>query len=214
MVVAACCPPAASLWYNGRELDLSSFTLRGYLRTILFTIREVIHDVLSNFYWHFLSISYCFEIFDFKVFWVWTWPSNLRNHLRSKIFSLFEYLYKHDFLTNFHWHLFLYLAPFSRYRISQFLEFYLDLRPLKVIWGWKIYIIRKPIYDFLFGFYGPSLYIVPFFSRYSTSRFLGFDLDLWRSSEVKHYNIRKLMTSYSKIFLMYTQNSFHNCLVK
>ena len=45
-----------------------------------------------------------------------------------------------------------------------------DHCPLKVIWDKKSYAIRKPIYDFLFVQ----------FSSYSTSKFQGFDLDLWR----------------------------------
>ena len=36
-------------------------TFRGYLRSKLFHIRKPIHDFLSNFYWHFLSISYRFR---------------------------------------------------------------------------------------------------------------------------------------------------------
>ena len=44
----------------------------------------------------------------------------------------------------------------------------------------NIFTIRKPIYDFLFDFYGQHLYLVPF-SRYSTSKFSSFDLDLWPS---------------------------------
>ena len=74
----------------------------------------------------------------------------------------------------------LYLVPFSRYSTSKFLGFDLDLWPLKVIWGQKKYTIRKAIYDFLFDFYGHHLSISYRFSRYSTSKFLGFDLDLWR----------------------------------
>ena len=51
---------------------------------------------------------------------------------------------------------FLYLVLLSRYLIS---KFDLDLWPLKVIWGQKFYTIQKPIYDFLFNFYGHHLSI-------------------------------------------------------
>ena len=37
-------------------------TFRGHLGSKVFlTTRKLIHDFLSNFYWHFLSISYCFR---------------------------------------------------------------------------------------------------------------------------------------------------------
>ena len=40
-----------------------------------------------------------FEILDFKVFWVWPWPSTFRDHPRSKIFSSFESPYMTSYLT-------------------------------------------------------------------------------------------------------------------
>ena len=52
-----------------------------------------------------------------------------------------------------------YLVPFQRYSTSVFLEFDLDLRPLKIIWGQKNFTVRMPIYDFLFDFYGQHLSI-------------------------------------------------------
>ena len=89
----------------------------------------------------------------------------------------------------------LYLVPFSRYSTSKFLEFDLDLWPLKVIWGQKILHHSKAhIWLPIWLLWTPSLYLVPF-SRYSTSKCLGFDLDLWppkRSSGVeKFYTVRK-----------------------
>ena len=58
---------------------------------------------------------------------------------------------------------------------------------MEVIWGQNISAIRKPIHDFLSYFYWHFLYLVPF-SRYSTSKFLVFHLDLWheRSTGVKN----------------------------
>ena len=40
-----------------------------------------------------------FEIFDFKVFRVWPWPSTFRGHLRSNIFSPFESPYMTSYST-------------------------------------------------------------------------------------------------------------------
>ena len=60
---------------------------------------KLIHDFLSNFYWHFLSRTDS-EVFDFKLFWVWPWPLNAiwgeKNHIIQKPI--------HDFLSDFHWH--------------------------------------------------------------------------------------------------------------
>ena len=117
-----------------------------------------------------------FEIFDFKVFRVWPWPLTFRGHLRSKIFLPFESPYMPSYLTSFGT---FYLVPFSRYSTSKFLGFDLDLWPLGVTWGQKYFYHSKahiclPILLLL----ALSLYLVPF-SRYSTSKFLGFDLDLW-----------------------------------
>ena len=73
----------------------------------------------------------------------------------------------------------LYLVPFSRYSTSKFLGFDLELWPLKVIWGSKkIYYLKAHIWLPIWLLWTPSLYLVPF-SRYSTSKFLGFDLQLW-----------------------------------
>ena len=73
----------------------------------------------------------------------------------------------------------LYLVPFSRYSLSKFSGFDLDLWPLGVTRGQKYFHHSKahiwlPISLLL----TLALYLVPF-SRYSTSKFLGFDLDLW-----------------------------------
>ena len=77
------------------------------------------------------------------------------------------------------WTTSLYLVPFSRYSTSKCLGFDLDLWPLKVIWGRKIvYHSKAHIWLPIWLPWTPSLYLVPF-SRYSTSRFLGFGLDLW-----------------------------------
>ena len=119
-----------------------------------------------------------FEIFDFKVFRVWPWPLTFRGHLRSKIFSPFESPYMPSYLTS--------IGTFS---LSRTVFEIFDFKVFRV-WPWpltfrghpevkNIFTIWKPIYDFLFNFpLTLSLYLVPFL-RYSTSKFLGFDLDLW-----------------------------------
>ena len=77
------------------------------------------------------------------------------------------------------WTTSLYLVPFQRYSTSKFLGFYFDLWPLKVIWGQKkSYRLKAHIWLPIWLLWTTSLYLVPF-SRYSTSKFLGFDLDLW-----------------------------------
>ena len=43
----------------------------------------------------------------------------------------------------------------------------------------KIYTIRKPLYDFLFDFFGQNLSFSNRFRDIGLQRFLGFDLDLW-----------------------------------
>ena len=119
-----------------------------------------------------------FEIFDFKVFRVWPWPLTFRGHLRSKIFSPFESPYMTSYLTPIDTFS-LSRTVFEIYSTSKFLGFDLDLWPLGVTWGQKYFHHSKahiclPILLLL----ALSLYLVPF-SRYSTSKFSGFDLDLW-----------------------------------
>ena len=73
----------------------------------------------------------------------------------------------------------LYLVPFLRYSTSYFLGIDLDLWPLEVTWGQK-YSHHSKVYTWLPIYLSLTLflYLVPF-SRYSTSKFLGVDLDLW-----------------------------------
>ena len=73
----------------------------------------------------------------------------------------------------------IYLLPLSRYSTSKFLGCDIHLWPLKVIWGQKIlYHSICHIWLPIWLLWTPSLYLLPL-SRYSTSKFLGFDLDLW-----------------------------------
>ena len=168
------------------------------------------------------------EIFDFKVFRVWPWPLTPKGHPRSKNFEPFGRPYMTFYLTSMNaislsltvfeifdfkvlgfdldlwplkviwgqqilyhskghiwlpiwllWTPSLYLLPFSRYSTSKFSGFDLDLWPLKVIWGQKnLYHLKGHIWLPIWLLWTPSLYLLPL-SRYSTSKFLGFDLDLW-----------------------------------
>ena len=119
-----------------------------------------------------------FEIRVFKVFRGWPWPLTPEGHLGSKKVIPFEMpsIWLPIWLL---WTPSLYLVPFLRYSTSKFLGFDLDLWPLNVIWGQKkLYRSKGHIWLPIWLLWTPSLYLVPF-SRYSTSKFLGFDLDLW-----------------------------------
>ena len=65
------------------------------------TIRNPIHEFLSNFYWHPLYLSRTVsDLFDFKLFRVWPWHLTFKNHLRSHFIIPFERLYETSFLTS------------------------------------------------------------------------------------------------------------------
>ena len=117
-----------------------------------------------------------FEIFDFKVFRVWPWPLTFRGHLRSKIFFPFESPYMASYLTS--------IDIFSLSRtVFEIFHF-----KIVSVWPWPLTFrghLRSKIF---FPFESPfmtsyltsidTFYLVPFL-RYLTSKFLGFDLDLW-----------------------------------
>ena len=85
----------------------------------------------------------------------------------------------YDFLFDFYGQYFSISYRFRDIRLQSFLGFDLDLWPLKVIWGWKmLYHSKAHIWLPIWLLWTTSLYLVPF-SRYLTSKFLGFDLDLW-----------------------------------
>ena len=93
-----------------------------------------------------------FEIFDFEVFRVWPWPLTPKGHLGSKKFILFE---SPDMTS--------YLTSMDTISLSRTVFEIFDFEVFRV-WPWpltpkghlgsKKYTIRKPIYDFLFDFYG------------------------------------------------------------
>ena len=118
--------------FKGFDLDL--WPLKVIWGQKKFTIRKAIYDFLFDFYGHQLSISYLFEIFNFKVFWVWPWPLTPKGHLGSKKFLLFERPCMTSYLTSMD------TISLSRTvsEIFEFQGFDLDLWPLKVIWGQKI----------------------------------------------------------------------------
>ena len=152
-------------------------TPKGHLGSKKWTIRKPIYDFLVDFHKHHLSISYRFEIFDFGVFRIWPWPLTPKGHPVSK--NLYHSKAQIWLPIRLIWTPSLYLVPFSRYSTSKFLGFDLDLWPLKVILGRKVsYNSKAHIWLPIWPIWTPSLYLVPF-SRYSTSKFLGFDLDLW-----------------------------------
>ena len=117
------------------------------------------------------------EIFDFKVFRVWPWPSTPKGNLGSKKFIPFESPYMASYLTSMN------IISLSRT--------VLEIFDFKVFWVWpwpltpkghlgskNLYYSKALIWLLIWLPWTPSLHLIPF-SRYSTSKFLGFDLDLW-----------------------------------
>ena len=99
-----------------------------------------------------------FEIFDFEVFRVWPWPLTPKGHLGSKKFIPFERPYMTSYLTSM-----------DTISLSRTVFEIFDFEVFRV-WSWPLtpkrssevkicYTIRKPIYDFLFDFYGHHLSI-------------------------------------------------------
>ena len=153
-------------------------TPKGHLVSKIFILLESLYMAFYLTSMDNISLSRTvFEIFDFKIFRVWPWPLTPEGHLGSKnSYHSKAHIWLPIWLL---WTIFLYLVPFSRYSTSKFLGFDLDLWPLKVIWGQKIpYHWKAYIWLPIRLLWTTSLYLVPF-SRYSTSKFLGFDLDLW-----------------------------------
>ena len=132
----------------------------------IFTIWKPIHDFLSNFYLHFLSISYRFLNIRLQSFQGWT--LTFRGHLRSKIFSLFESPYVTSYLTSID----TFSLSHTVFEIFDFKVFRVRPWPLEVTWGKKIFFtIRKPIHDLLSNLHWHFLSISYRFLRYSTLKF-------------------------------------------
>ena len=94
-----------------RAIRLQSFrvwpwplTFRGHLRSKnIFTIRKFIHDFLSNFYRHFLSISYRFRDIRLQSFFGLTLTFDLQRSPGVKNILIIRKPI-HDFLSNFYRH--------------------------------------------------------------------------------------------------------------
>ena len=113
------------------------------------------------------------EIFDFKVFRVWPWPLTPKDHPGSENFIPLESPHMTSYLTSMD------TISLSR-TVSEIFDFKEGLtltfdhwRGQKIVYHWKAHIWLP---NWLL--WTPSLYLLPF-PRYSTSKFLGFDLDLW-----------------------------------
>ena len=80
-----------------------------------------------------------FEIFDFKVFMVWSWSLTPIGHLGSKkIYTIRKSIY--DFLYDFYGQHLSNSYRFRNIRLQSLQGFDLDLWPLKIIWGQKTFI--------------------------------------------------------------------------
>ena len=118
-----------------------------------------------------------FEIFDFKVVEVWPWPLTPKGHLGSKILIPLESSYMTCYLTSM-----------DNISLSRTVLEIFDFKVFRV-WPWPLtpkghlgsnflYHSKAHIWLPIWLLWTPSLYLLPF-SRYSTSKFSGFDLDLW-----------------------------------
>ena len=115
-----------------------------------------------------------FEIYNFKVFRVWPWPLTPEGHLISKFAIPFESPYMISYLTSID-----NISPFRTvFEIFDFKDFRVwPLTPKDHLGSKNLYHSRAHIWLPIWLLWTPSLYLVPF-SRYSTSKFLGSDLDL------------------------------------
>ena len=108
-------------------------TFRGHPRSKIFSLFE--SPYMTSFL---ISIGTCslsrtvFEIFDFKGFRVWPWPSTFRGHPRSKIFSPFESPYMTSYLTSID--TFFLSRTVLEIFDFKFLGFDLNLWPLGLTW--------------------------------------------------------------------------------
>ena len=164
-----------------------SLTFRGHPRSKIFQLFE--SSYMTSYLTPIDTFSLSrtvFEIFDFKVFRVWPWPLTFRGHLRSSICSPFESPYMTSSLTLFP----LTLSFFSidTFFLSRNVFEIFDFKVFRA-WPWPwtfgVTLGQKYVHHSeahiclsILLLLALSLYLVPFL-RYSTSKFLGFDLDLW-----------------------------------
>ena len=77
------------------------------------------HDLLSDFVWHFLSISYRFQDIRLQKFWGWTLTFDLqRSSEVENIFAIRKPI--HDFLSNFCLHFLSISHRFPDIRLQSF----------------------------------------------------------------------------------------------
>ena len=153
-------------------------TFRGHLRSKIFSPFDspCMNSYLTSIDIFSLSRT-VFEIFDFEDFKVWPWPLTFRGHLRSKIFSPFE----SPCMT-------FYITSIDIFSLSRTVFEIFDFEVFRV-WPWPLTFrghLRSKIF---LPFDSPCMtsYLTSIdifslsrnVSRYSTFKFLGFDLDLW-----------------------------------
>ena len=118
-----------------------------------------------------------FEIFDFKVFRVWPWPLTPKGHLGSKKIVSFE----SPCMTS-------YLTSMDTISLSRTVSEIFDFKVFRV-WPWpltpkghlgsKKFIPFESSYMTSYLTSTDNISLSRTFSRYSTLKFWGFDLDLW-----------------------------------
>ena len=120
--------------FSGFDLDL----WRSQEFENIFSIQKPIHDFLSNFYWHFITISYRFRDIRLQSFQGLTFDLRKSPKVENNV-TIWKPI--HDFLSNFHWHLLsiVRFSRYSRYSTSKFLGFDLDLWLLEVTRGRKYF---------------------------------------------------------------------------
>ena len=139
-------------------------TPRGHLGSKQFIpLESLIYDFLFDFIYGLSNGMNCFDP---------RWPLGV-----SKNVIPFESPYMTCYLTSMD-KISLSCTVFEIFDFKVF-RFDLDLWPLEGIWGQNnLYQSKAHIWLPIWLLWTTSLYLVPF-SRYSTSKFLGFDLDLW-----------------------------------
>ena len=158
-----------------------------------YTIWKPIYEFLFDFYGQHLSISYRFRDISLQSFQSLTLTFDPKTSSEVKIFhTIRKPIY--DFLFDFYEH-HLSISHRSRdIRNQSFQGLTLTFDPQRSSGVENFYTIRKPIYDFLFDFYGQHLSISYRFRDIPLQSFQGLTLtfDHKRLSEVKiFYTIRK-----------------------
>ena len=150
-------------------------TFRGHQRSKIFSPFESSYMTSYLTYIDTFSLSRTvFEIFDFKDFRVWPWPSTFRGHQRSKIFSPFESPYMTSYLT--------YIDTFS---LSRTVIEIFDFKVFRV-WPWPL----------TFRGHQRSKIFSPFESPYMTSYLTSMDTfplsrTVFEKIRVKNFRVKQ-----------------------